>query len=170
MARGKQHIPKLPALVVNAPPTVTTRRRGANKDEYGQRPFEPTDEQREAVSTLVACGVAHKIIAIELDISESTLQRHFKPELENGLARANGRISSLVFNDAVAGRGAARFFWLKCRAGWKEGSTLEIAGKDGEAIQINTNSQMDWSQLSREERRELENLLRKAKADDADAS
>lgn len=87
--------------------------------------FEPTKEQRELVMLAVATGYTHKQIAriVAGGISEVTLRKHFRDELDEGADRANLAVSGNLFSIATSkthkqALGAARF-WLQTRAGWK---------------------------------------------------
>jgi predicted transcriptional regulator len=92
----------------------------------GRKPFSPTDMQREKVSALASYGVPQADIAREVGITEKTLRKHFKDELDLGLVRANSRVARTCFELATSGTvPAATFFWLKCRAGWRE--TVDVS-------------------------------------------
>ena len=84
------------------------------------RKFVPTDEQREKVKMLRCCGVAHAMISNVLGIPLRTLERHFREELDHGLADANSQIAGALYQKALSGDTTAMIFWLKTRGGWRE--------------------------------------------------
>lgn len=86
----------------------------------------PTDENRKTVRMLASVGVRHVDIAVKLGISEDTLTRHYRKELDDGRIDANAIISKTLFEQARAGNITAIIFWLKTRAGWREVNHLEI--------------------------------------------
>lgn len=98
----------------------------------------PTDDSKKLVRSLSAVGIRYVDIAQKLDITDDTLVKHYKKELEDGRIDANAAIGQTLFNQAKDGNTSAAIFWLKTRAGWKETSTLELTGNEGGAIQVIT--------------------------------
>lgn len=110
--------------------------------------YEPTDEQRKTVRTLVGYGLRHEQICevvinprTQLPITEKTLRHHFKKEIREGGITANSLVAQSLFAKAT-GNGpsavTAAIFWLKCRAGWKEVQVHEHTGADGGPIETKT--------------------------------
>ncbi len=115
--------------------------------------FEPTDAEREIVRGLAAYGAGLAAIRFELfvardklaperlkgpgadrPLSEKTLARVFRPELERGLESANARVGESLFKRAINlkhPQGAiCAMFWMKTRAGWIEKPTkVEHSGR-----------------------------------------
>ena len=89
----------------------------------------PTDEQRRLVKSLAAVGTPQAGIGSMVGIrSEKTLRKHFREELDRGSAEANANVGRTLYQMATSGQHpAATIFWLKCRAGWNERSTVEPA-------------------------------------------
>lgn len=96
----------------------------------------PTDESRKLVRSLSAVGIRYVDIAQKLEISDDTLVKHYKKELEDGRIDANASIGQTLFQQAKDGNTSAAIFWLKTRAGWKETQAHEITGADGEALPL----------------------------------
>jgi hypothetical protein len=96
--------------------------------------FEPTAQDRLAVTTLSACGTRHALIARHLQIDEKTLKKHFRKELSRGREDANAMVARSLFSAAVGGNITAAIFWLKTRAGWKETQINEFVGANGERL------------------------------------
>jgi len=69
-----------------------------------------------------------------------TLRRHFRDELDRGVAEANATISGSLFGAAKGGNVTAQIFWLKTRARWREGLAVDEpvpsadAGSNSEVI------------------------------------
>ncbi|MEY8118441.1 hypothetical protein AB9F26_09265 [Falsihalocynthiibacter sp. BN13B15] len=112
----------------------------------------PSEDQRHIVEVLVAGGTPKTTIAKALDIGMNTLRRHYKDELENGLELANAKVVRRLFRLIEQGSTPATIFWLKTRAGWKEGQTLEIKQKQ-------EHPPHDFSKLTAEERADLRTKL-----------
>ncbi len=102
--------------------------------------FTPTLEQRKKVEQLHAFGLTTFQIAAVLEVSEVTIRRHFKKELEQGTAKATALVAQNLFRTATEGRGmtalTAQMFWLKTRARWREVDRLEVTGAEGQPLQI----------------------------------
>ena len=92
--------------------------------------WQPTDEQRATVKTMTAYGIRQEAICAVLGVSHPTLEKHCRNELDTGLAQANATVAASLFRMATKGPYSVRFhaarYWLACRAGWKETSTIEI--------------------------------------------
>ena len=82
----------------------------------------PTDEQRRLVKSLSAIGTRQGDIARRLGLTEKTLRKYFREELDSGELEANSKVAQTLFKMATSGENtAAAIFWLKTRAGWREG-------------------------------------------------
>jgi hypothetical protein len=112
------------------------------------KPFEPTKEQRKNVEAMVGFGVSETEIARLIKnpetgepIDAKTLRKYFSEEIDTGFTKANARVAESMYEMATKGdtsgpKLGAAAFWLARRAGWKETSTHEHVGKDGDAIRI----------------------------------
>jgi hypothetical protein len=96
----------------------------------------PTEETRKLVRSLSAVGIRYVDIASKLEISDDTLVKHYKKDLEDGRIDANASIGQTLFQQAKNGNTAAAIFWLKTRAQWKETNALEIGGMDGAPLVV----------------------------------
>jgi hypothetical protein len=84
---------------------------------------QPTDTTRKQVEALTAYGIGEADIAEVLAVELKVLRKHYRPELENGRARANLRVAESLYRTAIKGGRegtSAAIFWLKTRAGWSE--------------------------------------------------
>jgi len=69
-------------------------------------------------------------------ISEPTLRKHFRRELDKSLTEVKALAMSQVVAAMKRGEAWAVCFFLKCRAGWKEKQGLEHSGPDNEPLHI----------------------------------
>ena len=97
------------------------------KDEGGRiLPHEPTKDTRRTAEVAASYGVPHHMIATLVGISEPTLRKHYKPELEAGKAKATFQVAKTLFDRATTGKDlGAAIFWLKAQAGWREKHVLD---------------------------------------------
>ena len=112
----------------------------------GRPAFTPTDEQRRMVEAMTGYGIPQDDIARVVGIDDETLRKHFREELDTGIAKANTRVAEFLFEQATGQRGegggsvAAAIFWMKSRARWKETIAAEHSGPDGKPIEISDQS------------------------------
>ena len=109
------------------------------KRKPGSNAYEPDDNDRKQVLVLVGMGLTHDQIAKVMGISDESLRKHFRDELDTGEAKLNAAVAKNLYNIATkqgAGSVAAAIFWMKTRAGWREKDRLELTGKDGGPIQL----------------------------------
>ncbi len=92
---------------------------------------QPTKESRQLVQLHAAVGTPVARIAEIMEISEKTLRKHYRTELDLGQAKANATIGGALFNSAKDGNTTAQIFWLKTRAGWRETNRIEHGIDDG---------------------------------------
>jgi len=73
-------------------------------------------------------GLPQEQIAMLLEVDPKTLRKHFRDDLDRGMAEANVKIAQSLFNMATTGGSvAAAIFWMKARAGWREKHELVVA-------------------------------------------
>jgi len=87
----------------------------------GRPPHHPTDMQRRLVQTLASQGIPQPKICRVLDISEKTLRRAYRRQLDVGAARLQAALVGHLLrfaagDDDIALR--AIIFLLRCRFGW----------------------------------------------------
>jgi hypothetical protein len=99
-----------------------------------------------------AIGTPHDQIAKLLMLSRNTLKRHYREELDLGLARAAAVVGGTLFAEAKRGNITAAIFWMKTRGGWRETAKFEHGGIDGKPIEVR---QLDASRLSKSTLAEL---------------
>lgn len=106
---------------------------------------------------MASCGVPVDDIGRVLGITDRTLAKYYREELDTAAAKANTKVAQWLFKKATSdGPQAvtAAIFWLKTRARWKDTTSHEISGPNGGPIQT-----MDLSQLSNEQLSTLEAIL-----------
>ena len=83
-----------------------------------RRSFRPTQEECKLVKSLAAVGMRQEQICEMLRFrSPKTLRKHFREELDHGLAEATAAIARTAYEMALSGRYPAMLiFWLKCQA------------------------------------------------------
>lgn len=100
----------------------------------GRKAHEPTEKDRHQAETLSGLGIPQEMIATILQISQDTLARHYREELDRGLAKAATQIAGWAFDSARKGNVTMRIFLAKTRLGWRETTHHELTGKDGKDI------------------------------------
>ena len=98
----------------------------------GRPVYNRTESDAKNVEALVIAGVPQSRIARVLKISEPTLRKHYREELDISKAKANAIVSQALFKSAKDGNVTAQIFWLKTQAGWREKNHLEINKEYGE--------------------------------------
>lgn len=98
--------------------------------------FSPTDEQRNTVRVMAACGMPRLQIAREVfdpntnePISITTLKRYFDAELRHGKAQANAMVANALFRKCLGNSPqavAGCIFWLRSQAGWLAPESIEM--------------------------------------------
>jgi hypothetical protein len=123
---------------------------GRNGGRIGNPAHEPTPELRKLAETHAAVGTPHWAIAIEMGISEDTLNRHYDKELKIGLIRMNARVGSSVAKKALDGDPDMQKFWLARRGGaaWMNKQSHEIGGIAGRPIETRDMSKLSNEQLA----------------------
>jgi len=99
----------------------------------GRPPHEPNEKDRRTVETMAGHGIPVGDIARVIKLSEPTLRKYYREELETGQVKANSMVAQSLYGKAMGnGQGAvtACIFWLKVRAGWVERSYMTIEKRD----------------------------------------
>jgi len=100
-----------------------------------RKAFFATDAMRERARSLAACGVPQEKIAEIIGCDAKTLRKHFRNELDRGMAEADAEIIGALFANAKKGNVAAQIFWVKTRVHWREREAPRdpIPGTDAES-------------------------------------
>ena len=95
---------------------------------------DPNQTTGAMVQGMCAAGIPQAQIASACGLSEPTLRKHYRHQLDHGGILANALVAQSLFKKAIGDgpqSAASAMFWLKCRAGWRETSNVELTGKDG---------------------------------------
>lgn len=99
------------------------------KRPHGKPPHAPDETTRNQVKTLAIAGTRQELISKVLKISEPTLRRHYREELDTSLIMANAAVARNLFSKAT-GNGptavTAAIFWLKSQARWTEPDSAAV--------------------------------------------
>ena len=130
----------------------------------GRPQHEVTDVFRKQVLTFCGMGLTHSQIAMMLSISDETLRKYYREELDKGEAAMNLNVATNLYTMATGSdRNAvtAAIFWLKTRARWSETKRVEHTGADGGAIQteISAKQTIDSRKLTPEQRQALREII-----------
>lgn len=100
------------------------------KKKVGRKPFAPTEEQRYTVSLMAGIGIVHDEIAKCVGISDETLRKYFREELDTGKVKTIARVADSLVRQALAGNITAAIYYLKTQGGWREtGDASKPQGK-----------------------------------------
>jgi hypothetical protein len=95
----------------------------------------PTQKTRAQVEALAAFGIPQPDIAAMFEITEKTLRKHYRVELDYGGVKANAKVAQNLFAFASGSKGTekgqvtAAIFWAKTRMGWRETVDLNHSGQ-----------------------------------------
>ena len=92
----------------------------------------PTDETRRQVRAAAGFGLRHEKIAVLLGITDTTLRRRYRKELNEGPAAAHFNISKQTYDMAMKGDRTMLIWYEKTRMGMRE--TVQVATPPGEAL------------------------------------
>lgn len=96
----------------------------------------PTEDTRKLAKTLSGIGVPQDDICAILGITKPTLHKHYRKDLDLGMAEANAKVAEGLFRQATSGNTGAAIFWMKARAGWREKQEIMHTGPGGGPLQI----------------------------------
>jgi hypothetical protein len=105
------------------------------KGRIGNPPHVRTAQNAIRIEAMVAAGAEQWFIAEELGLSEDTLQRHYRPELDHGKKRVDWKVGGSIAQKALAGDPDFQKFYAARRAGWKTTTAVEASGPDGGPIE-----------------------------------
>lgn len=94
----------------------------------GRPSHKVTPDNRKLVETVSGLGLPHEQIGSLLGIDDKTLRKHYRQELDQGIAKANSNVVKSLYSKAAGGDVTACIWWTKTRLGWKDTSRTEIFG------------------------------------------
>jgi hypothetical protein len=100
-----------------------------------------------------AFGIPTAAIARSIGVEEPTLFKYYGRVLQDAAHEAADKVARTLYQKALAGHVICMLFYLKCRAGWREGAELVIRD-EGKARE-------DLKRLGNEDLEVLHALLKK---------
>lgn len=91
----------------------------------GRPRHQQTPENRKLAETVAGLGLPHEQIGALLGIDDKTLRKHYRLELDQGIAKANSNVVKSLYSKAVDGDVTACIWWTKTRLGWKDTSRID---------------------------------------------
>lgn len=113
----------------------------------GRPAHQPDDFKRQLVKKLSANGHSQERIASYLQISADTLMKYYAEEFNNGKIEDEIEMSDIVRKNSRMGNQRAAEFVLACRHGWSKTESVELSGKDGGAIKIESEYKQSLAKL-----------------------
>lgn len=106
-----------------------------------RRDYEPTQDERDAVTRMIGFGFTHANIAAVLGLGLDLFRKSFSREIECGSTVVNMKVANKLYQATQRRDSAgvtAAIYWTKARMGWKERSVTELVGEDGDDIKTIT--------------------------------
>lgn len=121
-------------------PHLPKHKRGGTRPGAGQKPFEPTEEQRTVVKLLAGSGRPQEVIALAVTnphtkkpMSVESLQRHFAHELEVGGAEMDTVVVASMAGRIRKGSDTMIIWYTKNKWGWRDHpEATKVPGKGDE--------------------------------------
>lgn len=99
------------------------------KIPVSRRGHKPTDATRRQVEMMMAYGATQADVCAVLGITDKTLQKHYRHEIDTAMIRANAKVAGKLYEKCMEGDTTSIIFWLKTRAKWSENSiSLDSSG------------------------------------------
>jgi hypothetical protein len=96
----------------------------------GRPAWKPSSKDREVVRMMTAVGVDQEQICCFFKITQKTLRKHCRDEIDGGVVEANLAVGRSMHQMALRAPYATRFqaarYWLACRGGWRDGDRVTI--------------------------------------------
>ena len=92
----------------------------------------PDQDKRDLVKKLSSLGTRYNDIASRLKISDDTLKKYYREELDDGRIDANAKVAGTLYQQAIEGNMTACIFWMKTQGGFRE--TDPNQNQNGEKI------------------------------------
>lgn len=96
----------------------------------------PTQDKREQVCKLIACGLTVEEIAFVFGAMEHEIRAHYEHEIKHGMAAVVGLVGGAMLRNALGGDTNAQRAFLQMRARWTVPQHVELTGKDGGPVQV----------------------------------
>lgn len=103
------------------------------KKSVGRPPWNPTDDQRELVMAMRSNGISIDVIADLMHISDETLRKYCRVELDLGFERIKAHIGVAMVRAALRGNVNAMKFWLASRCPEWRAASNQLGDNDPDA-------------------------------------
>lgn len=75
---------------------------------------------------MVSAGLTQVSIAQILEMSQDTLAKHYRKELDSGLDESIALAERSLYRRGLKGDTTALIFWLKARASWRDRDAMNV--------------------------------------------
>ena len=100
-------------------------------------------------------GIKQEVIACVIGVSEPTLRKYYREELDRGDGMAQAKIGEALYEKAVISKDTSCLIFLaKTRIGLREVSRVESVGPNGEPIAMSVTYRKWTPELAKELERE----------------
>ena len=87
---------------------------------------ELTRLSRRLIKRMISAGLTVKSIAQVVELSEDTLTKYYRKELDTGLDESIALMERSLYRRGLKGDTTAALFWLKARAGWRDRDAMNV--------------------------------------------
>jgi hypothetical protein len=116
-------------------------------------------QTRRVVERAVAMGLDQMQIGTLLGLSDRSLRKHYRNELDTGFLKLVSKIGDKLIDKIEAGDKASIFFFLKTRCGWSENGSavnVQVAQQQNHRVVLRVPGMMDpeeWNKVAAEHHR-----------------
>ncbi len=100
----------------------------------GGAKFIPTEEQRELIRNLRACGFTEDEIATATGLKKTTMLRHYRTEIDLGKVNVDSVVANNIARMAMAGDKTMCIYYSKSRMGWSDRSSISFEDQNGQKV------------------------------------
>jgi len=93
--------------------------------------YKPKEDDRKKVQAMVSFGITLENIAKIMEVTQKTLTKHFKNEIDTAHDRAVSAVAGKLYQKAMSGDNTCMIFYLKTRGKWREINRTELTDADG---------------------------------------
>jgi hypothetical protein len=112
-----------------------------------------TQADRDRVALLAGYGIPQKQICLMImnGIASDTLAKHFRTELDLGIAKANSDVAGTLYQKAMSGDTTALIWWTKARMKWTETQKHHVGGADDGPVKIDSTFKIEFVDAKRKD-------------------
>ncbi len=100
----------------------------ASTKARGRPPYQRNEADAARIERMAAYGINHDQIAAIVGISDETMRKYYREELDLGKAKTVARVADSLVEVAMSGDVQAQKFFLSARGGWAEKQQQELSG------------------------------------------